>query len=102
MWQNISIQVRHLPRCSTNQEPNPPNGDEAYEYVKIVQTKNDLQIDPRFQDPNNGLNKNDTTYLSLLDKNKKNKDKINNSIKCLNCSAYFKKILVQTTFSVSA
>ena len=71
-------------------------------YVKIVQTKIDLQIDPRFQDPNNGLNKNDTTYLSLLDKNKKNKDKINNSIKCLNCSAYFKKILVQTTFSVSA
>jgi hypothetical protein len=40
-------------------------------YVKIVQTKIDLQIDPRFQDPNNGLNKNDTTYLSLLVKNKK-------------------------------
>jgi hypothetical protein len=39
-------------------------------YVKIVQTKIDLQIDPRFQDPNNGLNKNDTTYLSLLVKNK--------------------------------
>jgi hypothetical protein len=23
--------VRHLPRCRTNQEPNPPNVDEAYE-----------------------------------------------------------------------
>ena len=49
-------------------------------YVKIVQTKIDLQIDPRFQDPNNGplllevsilLHKNDTTYLSLLVKNQK-------------------------------